>query len=372
MRKTLVKGSKEAKAFMAKLRAKKGVVKKTIKRVVKNAKQSFKDGYYAKDKIGASKYNSIKKVDNFLIGYESNLKRDVRIAIIDEKNKIVRPTHGYFPKHPMSKKAINWAKRNGYIYMVDGKKVGSTLLIEKGESTRKKPTRIVQVNRTKAGTFKKFSKVSGVKKHTDTKSHNVNIKVGSVYQNSMPTGKKMYAQINEFAYVYAGISGGNLREYLKSNTNKWVEIDTNYLFDDQYNTVDGFRIYDTMISAIKNDARIGIKQFENSTECCFLKWNGIKPYPRPLPKDLPTTIAKPNPQFKNEYLIGTYRLNIINQHYCLANGRQSIKFLFHDGDYYLTTGIGYRMRVNLSGGYPVSYPIPTDVKKKLFKIMNSI
>lgn len=73
MKKTLKKGSKEAKAFMAKLRAKKGVTKKTA-----------------------------------------------------------------------------------------AKKVGSTLLIEKGESTRKKPTRIVQINRTKTGTFKKFRSVSGV------------------------------------------------------------------------------------------------------------------------------------------------------------------------------------------------------------------
>jgi hypothetical protein len=88
MRKTLKKGSKEAKAFMAKLRAKKTSATKSVKNVVRNVK---------------------------------------RIA----------------------KKAVS-------------KKVGSTLLIEKGENPRKKPTRVVQVDRTKKGLFKKFRSVSGI------------------------------------------------------------------------------------------------------------------------------------------------------------------------------------------------------------------
>ena len=40
--------------------------------------------------------------------------------------------------------------------------VGSTLLISKGENPRKKPTRVIQVDRTKKGTFKKFRTVSGI------------------------------------------------------------------------------------------------------------------------------------------------------------------------------------------------------------------
>ena len=363
MRKTLKKGSAEAKAFMAKLRAKKRTVKKTVKRVAKNAVKSFKDGYNG---VGAVKSYAV-------IKYNKKHNNVFIVDVVESKRYNLRKNTDYKDSTLLnildSKTAANKEANRLYKSL---NQIGSTLLIEKGENPRKKPTRVLQVNRTKKGTFKTFKSVSGVKKHTNTKSRNVSVKVGSVYENTMPTGKKMYAQINEFAYIYASASGGKLKEYLTSKVNQWVEIDTNYLFDDQYNTVDGFRIYDTMISAIKNDARIGIKQFENSAECCFLKWNGIKPYPRPLPKELPTSIAKQNQQFKNEYLIGTYRLNIVNQHYCLQNGRQSIKFLFYNGDYYLTTGIGYRMRLNLSGGYPVQYPIPTDVKKKLFKIMNSI
>jgi len=58
----------------------------------------------------------------YLLGYEPYFEKYVWIASIDEDNKIVSPTHGYFPKHPLSKKAINWAKKNGYDYMADGKK----------------------------------------------------------------------------------------------------------------------------------------------------------------------------------------------------------------------------------------------------------
>lgn len=39
------------------------------------------------------------------------------------------------------------------------KTVGSVLLLEKGESARKKPARIYQVNRSKAGTYKKFKRL---------------------------------------------------------------------------------------------------------------------------------------------------------------------------------------------------------------------
>lgn len=41
-------------------------------------------------------------------------------------------------------------------------KIGSTLLLEKGESPKRKPKNILQVQRSKAGTFKKFKKISGL------------------------------------------------------------------------------------------------------------------------------------------------------------------------------------------------------------------
>jgi len=56
-------------------------------------------------------------------------------------------------KKPVARKVKKAAKKK--------RKVGSTLLLERGENPRKKPTRIVKIQRTKAGTFKKFSKISG-------------------------------------------------------------------------------------------------------------------------------------------------------------------------------------------------------------------
>jgi hypothetical protein len=69
-----------------------------------------------------AKGGRLKEEDDSLLGYEPYFEKDVAIASIDRENKIVRPTHGYYPKHPMSKKAINWAKKHGYDYIADGKK----------------------------------------------------------------------------------------------------------------------------------------------------------------------------------------------------------------------------------------------------------
>ena len=220
--------------------------------------------------------------------------------------------------------------------------------------------------------------------HKDTKSHNVNIrvmsgmkknkKIGAMYENKVPAGKKMYARIDDLAYIYVGnIGGGQLREYLKSNANKWVEIDTKFLFSDQYNTIDGYRIYDTMINAIKNDAREGIKEFENDDSCCFLIWKGIKPEPLPLPDSI-DKIAKREPMWKNPtYKIGSYEFeSMFLKHYKLQNSRQRIKFLYWNKTYFITSGIGYKAKKSLSLGYPVSYAIPDNVKKKVDQILNSL
>lgn len=50
----------------------------------------------------------------------------------------------------------------------------------------------------------------------------------------------------------------SLHSFLIANRGKWVEIDTKYIFDNQYNTKAGFRIYDKHIQEIKNDIRINL------------------------------------------------------------------------------------------------------------------
>lgn len=65
------------------------------------------------------KMGSIKKVGSQLMGYEPYFEKDVAIATINENTKVVRPTHGYYPNHPMGKKSKAWAKRNGYKYIAN-------------------------------------------------------------------------------------------------------------------------------------------------------------------------------------------------------------------------------------------------------------
>lgn len=47
-----------------------------------------------------------------------------------------------------------------------------------------------------------------------------------------------------------------MREWLKANAGEWVEVETDCLFTNQYNT-EKYRIVDDMIVAVKDDARIG-------------------------------------------------------------------------------------------------------------------
>lgn len=79
---------------------------------------------------------SIIREENELMGYEPYFEKNVTIATIDESKKIVRPTHGYYPNHPLSKKAISWAKRNGYEYIADGKKFAEGGSVNEGREKR--------------------------------------------------------------------------------------------------------------------------------------------------------------------------------------------------------------------------------------------
>jgi hypothetical protein len=73
------------------------------------------------EKISFADGGGVKRENDYLMGYEPYFEKNVSIASIDEESKTIRPTHGYFPNHPHSKKAIAWAKRNGYKYIADGK-----------------------------------------------------------------------------------------------------------------------------------------------------------------------------------------------------------------------------------------------------------
>lgn len=75
--------------------------------------------------------------------------------------------------------------------------------------------------------------------------------------------KEMRALIKNNAYVSSHEIGtheykSNLRKFIEDNKNKWVDIDTSYLFNNQYNTKEGFRIFDSQIEEIRGDIREGL------------------------------------------------------------------------------------------------------------------
>lgn len=50
----------------------------------------------------------------------------------------------------------------------------------------------------------------------------------------------------------------SLHQYLVKNRGKWVVIDTSHIFNNQYNTIDGYRIYDSHIQEIEDDVRFNL------------------------------------------------------------------------------------------------------------------
>jgi len=198
-------------------------------------------------------------------------------------------------------------------------------------------------------------RVNGLKTHKDTKSHNVNIRVVS------GIGSKMMARISTVGYVYASSNYGKsgLREFLKENVGKFIEIDTSHLFNNQYNTTNGYRIYDTMIDAIKNDARIKGKGYGPNKEVediAFLDWGGIKPIILPIETKKFGTYT-----FETYPSLNYYRLN---------NARQTINFIYYNGKYYISNGIGYKVRSKISSTYSGD-KVPEKVKNDLDKYLKS-
>jgi len=275
------------------------------------------------------------------------------------------------------KKAIEYRKKTGvslkeaFAHVYGKKKVGAApkKKAAKKAAPKKAAKKVVKKAAPKKAAKKKHTKYGKVKAHTrrvagmkkpesvhkDTKSHNVNIRVVS------GIGSKMMARISPVGYVYANSSYGKsgLREFLKENVGKFIEIDTTHLFNNQYNTANGYRIYDTMIDAIKNDARIKGKGYGPNKEVediAFLDWQGIKPIILPVP-------AKK---------FGTYEFETYPSlnYYRLRNARQTINFIYYNGKYYISNGIGYKVRSKVSSTYSGD-KVPEKVKNDLDKYLKS-
>jgi len=149
----LKKGSKEAKAFMAKLRAAKNKPKKVG--------ASYDSGSF---KVLGKKNNQLVEISAQPMTYE-DAKKFIKNEGIEKyyTNVDIIPYRG-------NKKTVKY---------IGGWNKGGTYIIESGEKKPAKAKKVISVTRrkvVKAGTFKKFSRV-GATQHKDTKSHNVNIRV---------------------------------------------------------------------------------------------------------------------------------------------------------------------------------------------------
>lgn len=78
-----------------------------------------KGGYMAKG--GKTAKNRIKRDGEHLMHFEPYFEKEVIVASIDDKAKTIRPSQGYFYPNAIGKKSINWAKKNGFKFIQDGK-----------------------------------------------------------------------------------------------------------------------------------------------------------------------------------------------------------------------------------------------------------
>jgi len=123
-------------------------------------------------------------------------------------------------------------------------------------------------------------------------------------------------------YISTLHSSKEYKEFIENNKGKFVEIDTNNLFDNQYNTKCGFRIYDTNIDKMVNDIRTDKNIF-------FVE--------NPNGKD---TIKKVdfNDHLKNKRFLSCYD---VNGNYYRISRRTTIHFILVGEKIYIDCGIGY-------------------------------
>lgn len=194
----------------------------------------------------------------------------------------------------------------------------------------------------------------------------------------------MKIQIKKNAYVHAGSS--EMKTFLQLNEGNWIDVETDYLFNNQYNT-ETYRIYDSMVSAIQYDARINKgkcnycgQMLDKGQECTKHKEckeygiNWFTPentyflkYPRGI-KSMEHDREVLN--IHNDCpVFGTYYLETYPSldYYRLYNCRKTINFKYdkHSSEaFQVNNGIGFTATKRLD--------IPATAHEKLVKHLNSL
>lgn len=128
-----------------------------------------------------------------------------------------------------------------------------------------------------------------------------------------------------------------MREFLKKKSGKYLKVDPKFLFNNQYNA-GGYRIYDSMIDAIKGDKRRKMKvdsQGRKWEDQYFLS-NSVKPKMLPIDTEV---------KFQGKKV----SLYNVNDDYYRLSRRRNLEFIFDKkGKVYIANGIGFRSAKELS------------------------
>ncbi len=168
----------------------------------------------------------------------------------------------------------------------------------------------------------------------------------------------MKVQIRNNAFVSTIPSVGDrpeFKEFIENNGGKWFEVDTRYLSTNSYNLKDlPFRVENEHISAVEDDARIGMGRcvycgsIVREGEKCTKKEECSKYYIELYTAKNCWFIAHPNglPSVKpckmeDEPKFGSFRLEHLDgslNYYRLKNARMKFEFLYCNGYFYMRRG----------------------------------
>ena len=187
--------------------------------------------------------------------------------------------------------------------------------------------------------------------------------------------------------AYSSGNSSELTKFLNLNAGKLVDVETDHLFSNQYNTAK-FRIFDNQISEVVNDARVG------KGVCKFCGCSAT--YPKPCnayTKSKPSKFAGKSMGYCKQYgtewftpentyflkypkgfnehedlpeqMIGTYKFRSTNGFYWLHNARKVYKFRYDKKEknpFVVFDGMNIKNQRSLS--------IPLPALKKLLSILN--
>lgn len=177
---------------------------------------------------------------------------------------------------------------------------------------------------------------------------------------------RMFIKLRDNIVVTGG-SSETYRQRVNEHKGQWVEVDTEHLFTNQYNTCAsvlssgemhiGVRLFDTDIEAVRNDARIGKGKCKycgtmvtTGQECN--KHNECSSYGIEWFTEKNTFFLRyptiPDIEINNvgQVKVGTYTLEYQDYDKCfrLANMRKTIRFKYINGEYIIHDGIGFIRR----------------------------